>query len=260
MKRTKIDTAAHEFPAFVQPYLIDATLYDSSCSREARVYFIDRDEGYYLKRAPKGALEREASLARFVSSIGLGASVLDYRSEGDDWLLSTRVRGEDCTHDDYLSDPVRLAETLGKLLRTLHNRPTAGCPFVHTEHYRACVERNYRAGVFASDIYLAGMTLGRASDEYSFFRSHQHELESNVILHGDYCLPNVILDRWEFSGFIDLGNGGIGDRHVDLFWGAWSLAYNLKTDAYRETFFSAYGRDLIDSDRLRLVAAAECFG
>ena len=50
------------------------------------------------------------------------------------------------------------------------------------------------------------------------------------------------------------------DRHIDLFWGAWTLACNLKTDAYRHYFFDAYGRDLVDDERLRIVAAAECFG
>ncbi len=38
-------------------------------------------------------------------------------------------------------------------------------------------------------------------------------------------------------GFIDLGNGGVGDRHIDLFWGAWTLFYNLKTDRHTERFF-----------------------
>ena len=69
-----------------------------------------------------------------------------------------------------------------------------------------------------------------------------------------------MLDQWKFSGFIDLGNGGIGDRHVDLFWGAWSLQYNLKTDQYRERFFDAYGRKEIHQEVLDLIGAIEVFG
>jgi kanamycin kinase len=63
-----------------------------------------------------------------------------------------------------------------------------------------------------------------------------------------------------FSGFIDVGNGGLSDRHIDLFWGAWTLEFNLHTDRYRERFFDAYGRDKIESDMLRIVAACEVFG
>ncbi|MDE6108094.1 MAG: phosphotransferase, partial [Oscillospiraceae bacterium] len=75
-----------------------------------------------------------------------------------------------------------------------------------------------------------------------------------------YCLPNIILRDWKLSGFIDVGNGGVGDRHIDLFWGAWSLEFNLKTDQYRRRFLDAYGRDQVDESILKIIAAAEVFG
>jgi kanamycin kinase len=87
-----------------------------------------------------------------------------------------------------------------------------------------------------------------------------HLLKTDTLLHGDYCLPNIILNDWEFSGFIDLDHGGVGDRHVDIFWATWTLAWNLKTHNYRERFFDAYGRDKVDEDMLRVVAAVEVFG
>jgi aminoglycoside phosphotransferase len=34
------------------------------------------------------------------------------------------------------------------------------------------------------------------------------------------------------SGFIDLGDSGIGDPWRDYAWCIWSLEYNLKSDAY----------------------------
>ena len=65
---------------------------------------------------------------------------------------------------------------------------------------------------------------------------------------------------WNLSGFIDLGAGGVGDRHIDLFWGAWTLNFNLHTDKYRERFFDAYGRDKIDVEIINAIGAAEVFG
>ena len=87
-----------------------------------------------------------------------------------------------------------------------------------------------------------------------------HRLKADTLLHGDYCLPNIMLDNWRFSGFIDLDAGGVGDRHVDLFWGMWSLQFNLKTDRFRERFLDAYGREVINEDMFRTVAAVEVFG
>lgn len=88
----------------------------------------------------------------------------------------------------------------------------------------------------------------------------RHLLQNNTLLHGDYCLPNIILNDWKFARFIDLNNAGVGDRHVDVFWAIWSLFFNLHTHEYRERFIDAYGRDKVDEDILRVVAAIEVFG
>ena len=85
-------------------------------------------------------------------------------------------------------------------------------------------------------------------------------LERNVLMHGDYCLPNIMLKDWKLSGFIDLINGGVGDRHIDVLWDIWTLKYNIGTAKYTDRFIDVYGRDLIDEEKLRCIAAIEMFG
>jgi kanamycin kinase len=192
---------------------------------------------------------------------GLGAEVLLYTSDGAaDYLLTSRVRGEDCTDRRYLDEPRRLAALLGEGLRALHETDCSDCPIGdHTSLYLATAEKNRRLGL--CDLSFAGSYGIETADEaWAVLKAGEGSLQNEVLLHGDYCLPNVMLDDFRFSGYIDVGNGGVGDRHVDLFWGAWTLAYNLGTDVYRDLFFEAYGRDRIDFDRLRTVAAAETFG
>ena len=41
--------------------------------------------------------------------------------------------------------------------------------------------------------------------------------------------------------------------------GTWSLNFNLKTDAYRERFLDAYGRDVIEPEMFPIIAAFEVF-
>lgn len=65
MNRTPIHTDIEQFPAAFHALLADAAIYDSSSSKAARVFFIDKDKGYFLKSAPKGALETEAELTAF---------------------------------------------------------------------------------------------------------------------------------------------------------------------------------------------------
>ncbi len=259
MYRTPITPDLTAFPAFVRPLLTGATLYDSSCSPQARVFYIEKDGGYYLKRSPKGTLEREARLTRYFHSLGLGAEVLSYQSLDEDWLLTRRVVGEDMTHPSVLADPIRLCDTLAECLRMLHALPPEGCPIEnHTARYLATAEENYRAGLF--DPSYADIPDLTPDTAWQRVTSQGPLLQNDTLLHGDYCLPNIMLKDWHFSGFIDLGNGGIGDCHVDLFWGAWTLRFNLKTDCYRQRFFDAYGRDRVDPERLTLVSIIETFG
>ena len=126
-----------------------------------------------------------------------------------------------------------------------------------TTEYLAKAENNYRTGNYDKSSFPDSFDY-RSAEEVLI--SGKNALQSKVLLHGDYCLPNIILDNWKFSGFIDLDCAGVGDRHIDLFWGVWTLGFNLKTNQYRDRFLDAYGRDKIDEELLKVVAAAEVFG
>lgn len=262
MKRRLLSQIPDGVPQKLAEMIGRAPVFDSSCSPEASVWFVDRDGGFYIKRAAAGTLRREAEMTAYFYSKGLSAEVLDYCTEENfDWLVTARVAGEDCTHADYLADPKRLCDLLAERLRMLHETDFEDCPVQNRmQSYLALADENYRAGRY--DLSLLGdrFPYATADEAYAVLESGRGAFESNVLLHGDYCLPNVMLDNWHFSGFIDLGNGGVGDRHVDLFWGAWTLWYNLSTDRYRDRFFDAYGRDEINPEFLDVVAAAEVFG
>ena len=257
MKRTLTTPDLAHIPAVFHPLLSGTRVYDSSCSPEARVLYIEREGGLFLKSAPRGTLEKEAQMARYFHKKGLGAPVLEYLSEECDWLLTARVRGEDGTHASYLADPKRLAEKMGEMLRALHEEDFSDCPVkARMNDYFATVEENYRKGLF--DLSFADFAT--AEKAYRRATAGAPYLQNDTLIHGDFCLPNFLMENWRFAGYIDLGNGGVGDRHVDLFWGAWTLNFNLHTDRYRDRFFDAYGRDRIEEEALLTVAAAEVFG
>lgn len=270
MKRTPVEKIPH-LPREIASLFRGGRFYDSSSSPEARVWLVEGKEAFFLKRGVRGSLAREAQMGAYFASLGLSPAVVAYVTEedcdaengearGEDWLVTERARGEDCTAREYLEDPRRLAAVLGETLRSLHEMPASGCPVPHRmEAYFQTVEENFRQG--KGDLTLFGEGVFSSLDEaYRTFCEGRDHLRDEVLIHGDYCLPNVLLEDFRFSAFVDVGMGGIGDRHVDLFWGAWTLWYNLKTNAYRERFFDAYGRDGFDRNLLLTVAAAEVFG
>jgi aminoglycoside phosphotransferase len=78
------------------------------------------------------------------------------------------------------------------------------------------------------------------------------------LVHGDACLPNIIVADDGSHGYIDLGDMGVGDVEVDLSAAVWSLQYNLGP-GFGLRFLRAYGRaDATgrDADRLRDMYAA----
>lgn len=51
--------------------------------------------------------------------------------------------------------------------------------------------------------------------------------EGKVLVHGDACLPNFMVNDGKLSGYIDLEDMRIDKKEVDLAAGVWSLQYNF---------------------------------
>ena len=261
MQRTPVSLVKEDIPETIHPYLEGATVFDSSCSKIAQVWFLDKGAGFYLKKAPKDTLRKEAMMTGFYHSKAFGPEVICYESSDFDWLMTRRVPGEDCTWQVYKGDPQRLCDTTAQLLRMLHETPIAGCPIAdRTADYLKTASHNYRIKAYDIDLFPDNWGYATPEEAWRVIEETGHLLKADTLLHGDYCLPNIMLDNWQFSGFIDLDTAGVGDKHVDLFWGMWSLQFNLKTDRYCQRFLDVYGRDGICEELFRTVAAVEVFG
>ena len=262
MAFTPLKYDLYDFPADFHPLLHDAEIYDSSYSLGAKVIFIDKDGGYYLKSAPKGALEQESVMTRYFNAKGLAANVVDYISEKKDWLLTEKIYGDNCLvlADKYTDQPERLCDILAERLVMLHDLDSSDCPVQNnTERFLERAEQNMRHGLFNKEIAEKNK-LKNPTEAWNIVKRNGHLLKSKTLLHGDYSLPNILLNDWQFSGFIDLDTAGVGDRHIDLFWGSRTMDYNLVTNKYRQRFIDAYGRDKVDEEILQIVAAMAVFG
>lgn len=195
MKRTEIAFEIGTVPNAMRPYLKQATIYDSSCSEAAKTLFVEGAERTFLKICAYGSLERECRMTRFLHGLGIAPAVIAYESDGEqDYLLTEAVAGQDGAEVVHLEQPDRLASVFGESLRMLHSLPVDGCPYPHR---------------------TAELLAGAAGKEVDPGLVHRlgNFATDDVLIHGDYCLPNVILDRFSFCSFIDVGNGGVGDRH-----------------------------------------------
>jgi aminoglycoside phosphotransferase len=62
----------------------------------------------------------------------------------------------------------------------------------------------------------------------------------HVLVHGDYALPNVLIEGGKVSAVVDVGQSGLGNPETDLAAGVWSLQYNFGP-GHARAFLDAYG-------------------
>lgn len=258
IEQIDIDTLA--LPDELNRWIGNAPIFESSGESGARTVYIDRDGGAYLKISAYGSLLRSSQLQTYFSKHKLSSPVIRYLSTDRDYLITAPIKGDDGLSKKYLAEPERLSEVFGQSLRLLHEADAADCPINNRMS-----EFTLMAGTSSFlqthlDQIADYIGIANADTSLEEIAASSGLLKNDVLIHGDYCLPNIILNNWTFEGFIDVADGGLGDRHYDLAWGLWTLNWNLKSSKYGQRFLDAYGRDCIDKDRLRicgLLAAME---
>ncbi len=255
MKKTKIEINISDFPKELHPFLTGADIYDSSSGSNAKVYYIS--SGYYLKVGAPGTLEREAFMAGWFYRKGLGTEVVWYIKGKQDYMLTKAAKGEDCLAD--LKHPKQLCELLANAMRRLHSIPASDLPdSAVMENFYAALEKG--TGDYYERAQMARFMIQSKDEAWEIMQKNKHRLKRDTLIHGDFCLPNVMAADGEFSCFIDLAMAGMGDKHIDLYWAVWSLQYNLKTEEYTDYFLDQYGRENFEYDMLKVIAAFEVFG
>ena len=249
MKRTLINADINSYPPELRSLLEGARIYDSSCSPEARVIFVDKGEGYYLKSAPKDTLSMEAQMTGYFHKKGLGTEVVDYINTDRDWLVTRRVSGEDCTHKSYLDEPERLCDLLAAELYRLHHTDFADCPVPNRiDGYLKTARDNYHSGKGDLSLFSGAWGFESIREAWEIVDKYGHLLKNDCLIHGDFCLPNLFLQEDRVSGYLDLGFCAVADRYQDIALCYRSLLHNADgtygptyPNIFPDRLFSALG-------------------
>jgi kanamycin kinase len=243
------------FPSEIQKIIGNSAVESDDVGRSgALVAFIG--DGLVLKKAEKGKLKNANLMQSFFHKHDLAPEVIHYSSDDSDYLISARAEGTSAIAPENLRHTADLAGALGEFLLRIHSLPADDCPVQNLtdnlyREFDGALKRNEGVYGHISD-YIHIRT---AQEAKKFADDARPYLKNDTVLHGDYCLPNIMLCGMTGKHIIDVGEGGTGDRHFDLFWGLWSLSYNLKTDVYRSEFINAYGKSRIDD---ALIHACGC--
>ncbi len=170
-----------------------------------------------------------------------------------DWdggtLVMTALPGVpagDLDGDDLMAAWPSIAATIG----ALHALPAADCPFDRGLHAMAARARDVVARDAVNPDFLpdedrgisAAQLLARVTAELPARLAQ--EASSQVVVHGDACLPNIMVDpaTSACTGLIDLGRLGVADRYADL-----ALLVANSADSWSSPAQAAQALDLLFS-------------
>ncbi len=209
----------------------------------------------YLKIIPRKlmqSVESEVVLLRWLNGKLPVPEVLLHISDSEyEYLLMSEIKGI-CSYEHSLgSDIPEVVRLLAKGLRMIHRIDIRDCPIEQRLDMKI-KKAEYRMmnGLVDENNFDDVHQGKKAADLYKELMDTRPCNEDLVLTHGDYCLPNILIDNWDISGFIDWGRGGVSDRYQDLALASRSLVYNFGA-RWVPLLFEEYGIEEIDYSKIR---------
>ncbi len=161
---------------------------------------------------------------------------------GFNYLLMSRVGGVMVCDESFLKCSQALIRLLAEGLKMMWAVDISHCP------YRNDLENKFRLAKYriennlcdaddAEPEVFAENGFKGPEDLLTWLIANRPD-EQYVFSHGDYCLPNIIVNNGSISGFVDLGRAGIADKWQDIALCVRSIEHNLGANcAYVEQLF-----------------------
>lgn len=178
-----------------------------------------------VSRAEVGSLAAERDRLAWLSGTPVpGPTVLDWRdSEHGACLITSAVAGVPA---DRL-DPAALATAwpaIADTLRALHELPVDSCPFdrgidpMMTLARATVTEGRVQTEFLPEHLVATPPAEILAGLERALPELRAGEARDAVVCHGDFCLPNIVIDpaTSRVGGLIDLGRLGRADPYADI--------------------------------------------
>jgi len=200
----------------------------------------------FLKWAPAGSgLDLGAEARRLAWAVAFTPvpRVLDQGTDATgSWLVTAALAGGSAVAGRWRRTPPLAVDAIGHGLRALHDAlPTDRCPFSWSAAERLADARR-RADRGDIDPTQWHPEHRRLQAAQALRRLEAvPPVDRLVVCHGDACTPNTLLTaRGRWSGHVDLGSLGVGDRWADLAIATWSVTWNYGP-GWEDRLLAAYG-------------------
>ncbi|HOP10266.1 MAG TPA: aminoglycoside 3'-phosphotransferase [Oscillospiraceae bacterium] len=206
-----------------KPYRAD----DIGCSKASVLLF----DHMVLKIAKSDSNKERKILTWLEGKLPAPRLIAFEQQNGFNYLLMSKIPGEMACSEKNMQNPEPAIRALADGLKALWAVDTTGCPNSNTLEVTLASARFNLENVLIDpkeidEDRICTNGFRDMNDLFSFL-DHNRPDEEIVFSHNDYCLPNVFLENGVFSGLVDLGDAGIGDKWQDIALCVRSLEYNL---------------------------------
>jgi aminoglycoside phosphotransferase len=171
------------------------------------------------------ALEAERDRLVWLAGTSVGAPrVVDWQVRAGAWTLVTSALPGVAASALPAADAQGAIRQLALFLVFLHSLPFRECPFDRRlEVTAAAAAANVAAGAVDETDFDAAWPSRSATELLGRLMAGKTRAEALepgdlAVCHGDFCLPNVLLDpnSLTVTGIVDVGHLGVADRHLDI--------------------------------------------
>lgn len=220
-----------DFPKIFDKYIKNTEYCSDRIGKsDAGVYLFD---DFVLKVQPNSIeAANELQMLQWLKGKVNVPDIIEQTVENDNsYILMSRCDGDMICADEFMATPIKQAEILAEILCKLWSIATESCPCSWLLDARLnCAMQNVISGKV--DITEAQPeTFGRNGfkdpEELLEWLIQNKPEETQVISHGDFCLPNIFVKNDRLTGLIDLGKSGIADPYQDI-----ALCYRSLSNNY----------------------------
>ncbi len=193
--------------------------------------FVFKDAVLKIEETGENANRELAALKWLADKLPAPKIIESAQENGLNYILMSKLTGTmacDGMHANNMDD---IVFALADGLKKLWSIDISACPLDSSLDKRLeQAKHNIENGLVDTDDFESD-TIGPNGFAdvpalYDFLVSHRPS-EDLVFTHGDYCLPNVFVEKDKTIGFLDLGKAGIADRWQDIALCVRSLQYNM---------------------------------
>ena len=222
---------------------------------DSKTYCIDNR--WFLKVDKKGELLSEYLSLKLFSNNGIAPEPLRYLSLDKDYLFIEKIP-EQTAFDSMFG--ANLISFMANSLRDFHERDfSLSCLTVteqklfheKTRSILEYIRQNYSEKSY--NRWMFDCFHERSIDDiFKYISDNELDLETDVMIHGDFNARNVFCTPDGAYKVIDTGEAGFTDRHIDIAFAIFALKKQTKEENVEAKFLDAYGSDKINEKRLKL--------